>query len=110
MWKLLGAAKFYRDTERERERERERSPFYKYVIIHLCRAFIRVHNSCLFFTHIFNNIDHCHGVVGSVPAFKPGGPGIIPGGVRDFNVYPGAEFVSFVFSPVLSLAEALIFC
>ena len=26
------------------------------------------------------------GVAGSVPAFQPGGPGSIPGGVRNFNM------------------------
>ena len=45
-------------------------------------------------------------VVGRVPAFQPGGPGSIPGGVRNFNFCPGIGCVSFVFCPVLSLAEA----
>ena len=37
------------------------------------------------------------GVVGRVPVFHPGGPGSIPGRVRNFNFYPGAECLSFVF-------------
>ena len=36
------------------------------------------------------------GVVSRVPAFQPGGPGSIPGGVRNFNSYPGIGCVSFV--------------
>ena len=36
------------------------------------------------------------GVVGRVPAFQPGGPGLIPGGVRNFNFCPGIGCVSFV--------------
>ena len=36
------------------------------------------------------------GVVGRVPAFQPGGPGSIPGGVRNFNLCPGIVCVSFV--------------
>ena len=36
------------------------------------------------------------GVVGSVPAFKPGGPGLIPCGVRKFNFCPGIGCVFFV--------------
>ena len=36
------------------------------------------------------------GVVGRVPAFQPGGPGSIPGRVRNFNSYPGNGCVSFV--------------
>ena len=36
------------------------------------------------------------GVVGRVPAFQPGGPGSIPGGVRNFNFCPGIGCVSFV--------------
>ena len=47
------------------------------------------------------------GVVGWVPAFQPGGPGSIPGGDRNFNSYPGLGYVSSVFCPVLSPAEAL---
>ena len=31
-----------------------------------------------------------------VPAFQPGGPGSIPGGVRNFNFCPGVGCVSFV--------------
>ena len=37
------------------------------------------------------------GVVGRVPAFQPGGPGSIPGRVRNFNFCPGIGYVSFVF-------------
>ena len=36
------------------------------------------------------------GEVGRVSAFKPGGPGSIPDGVRNFNSYPGIGCVSFV--------------
>ena len=36
------------------------------------------------------------GVVGRVPAFQPGGPGSIPGGVRNFNFCPEIGCVSFV--------------
>ena len=36
------------------------------------------------------------GVIGSVPAFQPGSPGSIPGGVRNFNLCPGIGCVSFV--------------
>ena len=49
-------------------------------------------------------------VVGRVPAFKPGGPGSIPGGMSNFNSYPGIGCVSFVFCPVLSSAEGLTLC
>ena len=35
------------------------------------------------------------GVVSRVPAFQPGGPCSIPGGVRNFNSYPGIKCVSF---------------
>ena len=35
-------------------------------------------------------------MVGRVTAFQPGGQGSIPGGVRNFNSYPGIECVSFV--------------
>ena len=49
-------------------------------------------------------------VVGRVPAFQTGGPGSIPGGVRNFNSYPRIGCVSFVFCPVLSPAEALTLC
>ena len=45
------------------------------------------------------------GVVGSVPAFQPGGPGSIRGGVRNFNSCPGIGCVSF--ACVLSCA---VFC
>ena len=50
------------------------------------------------------------GVVGRVPAFQPGGPGSIPGEVRNINFCPGIVCVSFVFCPVLSSAEALTLC
>ena len=36
------------------------------------------------------------GVVGRVPAFQPGGPGSIPGGVRNFKFCPGIGCVSFI--------------
>ena len=36
------------------------------------------------------------GVVGRVSAFQPGGPGSIPGVVRNFNFCPGIGCVSFV--------------
>ena len=36
------------------------------------------------------------GVVGRVPAFQPGGPGSIPGGVRNFNFCTWIGCVSFV--------------
>ena len=55
------------------------------------------------------SIRHC-GIVGRVPAFQPSGPGSIPGGVRNFNSYPGIGCVFFVFFPVLSPAEALTLC
>ena len=45
-----------------------------------------------------------------IPAVQPGGPGSIIDGVRQFNLYPGIWYVSFVFCPVLSLAVALTFC
>ena len=35
----------------------------------------------------FMNI-HRRGVVGRVPAFQPGGPGSIPGGVTNYNFCP----------------------
>ena len=35
-------------------------------------------------------------MVGRVPAFQPGGPGSIPGGVKNFNFCPGIGCVSFV--------------
>ena len=50
------------------------------------------------------------GVVGRVHAFQPGGPGSIPGAVRNFNFCPGIGCVSFVFYPVLSYDEALTLC
>ena len=46
-------------------------------------------------------------VVGRFPAFQPGGPGLILGGVRHFNFCPGIGCVSFVFCLVSSPAEAL---
>ena len=52
-------------------------------------------------------IDCRRSVVGRVPAFQPGGPGSIPGGVRNFNSYSGPLSV---FHPVLSPAEALTLC
>ena len=57
-----------------------------------------------------NMIISRRGVVGRVPAFNPGGPGLIPGGVGYFNFYPETGYVSFVFCPVLSTAVALILC
>ena len=51
------------------------------------------------------------GVVGRIPAFQLCAPGSIPGGVRDFNLYPGTGCVYFyLFCLVLSLAVALSFC
>ena len=47
------------------------------------------------------------GVVGRVPAFQPGDPGSIPGGVRNFNFCLGIGCVSIVFCPS---AEALTLC
>ena len=38
------------------------------------------------------------GAVGRVPAFQTGGPGSIPGGVRNFNSYPGIVCVLCVLS------------
>ena len=35
------------------------------------------------------------GLIGRVPAFQPGGPDSIPGGVRNFNFCPGIGCVSF---------------
>ena len=35
-------------------------------------------------------------MVGRVPAFQPGGPGSISGGVRNFSFYPGTGCVLFV--------------
>ena len=35
-------------------------------------------------------------MVGRVPAFQPGGPGSIPGVVRDFHFYPGIGCVYFI--------------
>ena len=51
------------------------------------------------------------GVFGRIPAFQFGGPGSIPGGVWNFNFYPGTGCVSFVvFCPVLSSVVALTLC
>ena len=41
------------------------------------------------------------GVVSRLTAFQPGGPGSVPGGVRNFQFYPGTWCVSFVLCPVL---------
>ena len=43
-----------------------------------------------------NNCIRRRGVAGRVPAFQPGGPGSIPGEVRNFNFCPGIGCVSFV--------------
>ena len=51
---------------------------------------------------------HRRGVAGNVPAFQLCGPGSVPGGVKNFNFYPGTGCVSFVFCPELSLAVVLI--
>ena len=37
-----------------------------------------------------------HGVLGTVPTFQPGGPGLSPEGVRNFKFVPGTGCVSFV--------------
>ena len=37
-------------------------------------------------------------MVGRATAFQPGGPGSIPGGVKNFNFCPGIGCVSFVFT------------
>ena len=39
---------------------------------------------------------HRYGVVGRIPVLQPGGPGLIPDGLRNFNFYPGTGCVSFV--------------
>ena len=67
-------------------------------------------NTNLCILHFQNREIRRRGVVGRVPAFQPGGPGSIPGGVRNFNFCPGIESVFFVFYPVLSSAEALTLC
>ena len=41
-------------------------------------------------------------MIGRVPALQPGGPGSIPGGVRNFNFYPGIGCVCVSFVCVLS--------
>ena len=51
------------------------------------------------------------GVVGRVPAFQPGAPGSIPGGVRNLISVLGLGVCPLsVFCPVLSSAEALALC
>ena len=47
-----------------------------------------------------NLLNNLSGMVGRISAFQLGGQGSIPGGVKDFNLYPGTECVSFVFCPV----------
>ena len=63
-----------------------------------------------YFILLYNFHIRRRGVVARVPAFQPGGPGSIPGGVRNFNFCPWIGCVSFVFCPVLSPAEALTLC
>ena len=46
-------------------------------------------------------------MIGRFSAFQFGGPGSIPGKVRDFKVHPGTGVCPHVFCPVLSLAVAL---
>ena len=58
-----------------------------------------------FYTFLLSYRIRRRGVVGRVPAFQPGGPDSIPGGIRNFNFCPGIGCVFFVFCPVLSLAE-----
>ena len=41
-------------------------------------------------------------VVGKVPTYQPGGPCSIPGGVTNFNFYPGTGCVFCVLSCVVS--------
>ena len=48
-------------------------------------------------------LSYCYGedivntrVVGRIPAFQPSDQGSIPGGIRNFNSYPGTGCVSFV--------------
>ena len=77
----------------------------RFSIIMYCT--IQYNNS----TYMWQVIGICRrGAVGRVPTFQPGGPGSIPGGVRNFNSYPGIGCVSFEFCPVLSPAKALTFC
>ena len=71
---------------------------------------IRIMTDANKFRKRFLQLIRRRGVVGRLPAFQPGGPGSIPGGVRNFNYYPGIGCVSFVFFPVLSPAEALTLC
>ena len=83
-------------------------PFISY---HLMASKCRKKRLVVF--HFYPREDVFHrraGVVGGVPAFQHGGPGSIPGGVRNFNSYPGIGCVSFVFCPVLSPTEALTLC
>ena len=50
-------------------------------------------------------------MVGSPPAFQPGGPGSFPGGVKNFNFCPALDVCPLsVLCPVLSPAEALTLC
>ena len=61
------------------------------------------------FIYLLNNVNICriiplqiftykifNAMVGRVPAFQHGGPGSLPGGVRNFNFCPGIGCVSFV--------------
>ena len=57
--------------------------------------------------NIYSKFVRCRGVVGKIPAFQPGGPGLIPDWVKNFNFYSGSGCVSFVFCPMLSPAVAL---
>ena len=53
---------------------------------------------------------HLCGIVGRVPVFQPGRLGLVPGRIKNFNLYPGTGCVSFVFCPVLFLAVAPTLC
>ena len=44
----------------------------------------------------FRPVAH-RGVVGRISAFQPDGPAGIPGGIRNFNFYPGTQGLSFVY-------------
>ena len=58
-----------------------------------------------------NKIIRRRGVVGRVPAFQPGGPGSIPGGVGNLTPILGLSVCPLsVFCPVFSPAEALVLC
>ena len=48
---------------------------------------------------LYKNLQSFLGVIGKIPAYKPGGPGSIPGGVRYFNFYPGNGCVYFIRVP-----------